>query len=61
MSRHRQVPRPSPEPIPVKPNCIGSLTANAGSNGIIHRDLVIVDGGKEVELVSTDVGLVISR
>jgi hypothetical protein len=44
----------------VKPNCTGSLTADAGSNGIIHRDLVIVDSGKEVELVSTDAGLVIS-
>jgi len=44
----------------VKPNCTGSLTADAGSNGIIHRDLVIVDSGKEVEFVSTDAGLVIS-
>ena len=44
----------------VKPNCTGSLTADAGANGIIHRDLVIVDSGKEVEFVSTDAGLVIS-
>jgi hypothetical protein len=44
----------------VKPNCTGSLTADAGSNVIIHRDLVIVDSGKEVEFVSTDAGLVIS-
>jgi hypothetical protein len=44
----------------VKANCTGSLTADAGSNGIIHRDLVIVDSGKEVEFVSTDAGLVIS-
>ena len=44
----------------VKPNCTGSLTANAGSNGIIHRALVIVDSGKEVEFVSTDAGVVIS-
>jgi hypothetical protein len=44
----------------VKPNCTGSLTADAGSNGIIHRDLVIVDSAKEVEFVSTDAGLVIS-
>jgi hypothetical protein len=27
---------------------------------MIHRDLVIVDSGKEVEFVSTDAGLVIS-
>jgi hypothetical protein len=44
----------------VKPNCTGSLTADAGDSGIIHRDLVIVDGGKEVEFVSTDAGLVIA-
>lgn len=44
----------------VKPDCTGSLTADAGSSGIIHRDLVIVDGGKEVEFVSTDTGLVIA-
>jgi hypothetical protein len=44
----------------VKPNCTGSLTADAGDNGIIHRDLVIVEGGREVEFVSTDAGLVIA-
>jgi hypothetical protein len=44
----------------VKADCTGSLTADAGANGIIHRDLVIVDSGKEVEFVSTDAGLVIS-
>ena len=44
----------------VKPNCTGNLTINAGANGIIHRDLVIVDGGREVEFVSTDPGLVIA-
>lgn len=44
----------------VSPNCTGSLTVDAGSSGIIHRDLVIVDGGNEVEFVSTDPGLVIA-
>ena len=44
----------------VKTNCTGSLTVNAGTSGIIHRDLVIVDDGKEVEFVSTDPGLVIA-
>jgi hypothetical protein len=45
----------------VQPNYTGSsLITDAGSNGIIHRDLVIVDSGKGVEFVSTDVGLVIS-
>jgi hypothetical protein len=43
----------------VKPNCTGSLAVNAGGS-IIHRDLVIVDGGKEVDFVSTDPGLVIA-
>ena len=38
----------------------GGLTADPGGNRIIHRDLVIVDSGKEVELVTTDAGLVIS-
>ena len=44
----------------VKPNCTGNLTVDAGANGIIHRDLVVVDGGREVEFVSTDSGLVIA-
>ena len=44
----------------VRPNCTGKLTADAGGNGIIHRDLVIVDSGKEVEFVSTDPGLAIA-
>ena len=44
----------------VKPSCTGNLTINAGANGIIHRDLVVVDGGREVEFVSTDPGLVIA-
>ena len=44
----------------VNENCTGSLTVDAGSNGIVHRDLVIVDGGKEVEFVSTDPGIVIA-
>ena len=44
----------------VRPNCTGKLTADAGNNGIIHRNLVIVDSGREVEFVSTDAGLVIA-
>jgi hypothetical protein len=44
----------------VKPNCTGRLIADAGDNGIIHRALVIVDGGQEVEFVSTDAGVVIA-
>jgi hypothetical protein len=44
----------------VRPNCTGKLTADAGYNGVIHRDLVIVDSGKEVDFVSTDPGLVIA-
>jgi hypothetical protein len=44
----------------VKAGCTGNLTVNAGVNGIIHRDLVIVDGGKEVEFVDTDPGFVIA-
>ena len=44
----------------VKANCTGKLTADAGANGIIHRDLVIDDSGKEVEFVSTDPGVAIA-
>jgi hypothetical protein len=43
----------------VNANCTGSLTVDAGPSGIVHRDLVIVDAGKEVEFVSTDQGVVI--
>jgi len=44
----------------VNPNCTGSLTVNAGANGTVHRDLVIVDAGNEVEFVSTDPSVVIA-
>ena len=44
----------------VNANCTGNLTVDAGSSGIVHRDLVIVDAGKEVEFVSTDPGVVIA-
>ena len=44
----------------VNANCIGSLTVDAGPSGIVHRDLVIVDAGKEVDFVSTDPGVVIA-
>jgi hypothetical protein len=44
----------------VNGNCTGSLTVDAGASGIVHRDLVIVDAGKEVEFVSTDPGVVIA-
>jgi hypothetical protein len=44
----------------VNANCTGSLTVDAGSNGIVHRDLVIVDAGREVDFVSTDPGVVIA-
>jgi hypothetical protein len=44
----------------VNSNCTGSMTVDAGVNGIIHRDLVLVDGGKEVEFVDTDPGFVIA-
>jgi hypothetical protein len=44
----------------VNANCTGSLTVDAGASGIVHRDLVIVDAGKEVEFVSTDPGVVIA-
>jgi hypothetical protein len=43
----------------VNANCTGNLTVDAGANGIVHRDLVIVDAGREVEFVSTDQGVVI--
>jgi hypothetical protein len=44
----------------VNANCTGSLTVDAGASGIVHRDLVIVDAGKEVDFVSTDPGVVIA-
>jgi hypothetical protein len=44
----------------VKPNCTGSMTVDAGANGLIHRDLVVVDNGSEVDFVSTDAGVVIA-
>jgi hypothetical protein len=44
----------------VNANCTGNLTVDAGASGIVHRDLVIVDAGKEVEFVSTDRGVVIA-
>ncbi len=44
----------------VKADCSGNMTINAGVNGIIHRDLIIVDDGKEVDFVSTDPGLSIA-
>jgi ribosomal protein S8 len=43
----------------VNANCTGNLTVDAGQSGIVHRDLVIVDAGREVEFVSTDQGVVI--
>jgi hypothetical protein len=44
----------------VNANCTGNLTVDAGASGIVHRDLVIVDAGKEVEFVSTDPSVVIA-
>ena len=44
----------------VNSNCTGNMTIDAGVNGIIHRDLVLVDGGKEVDFVDTDPGFVIA-
>ena len=44
----------------VNGNCTGNLTVDAGASGIVHRDLVIVDAGREVEFVSTDPGVVIA-
>jgi hypothetical protein len=44
----------------VNSNCTGNMTVDAGVNGIVHRDLVLVDGGKEVNFVDTDPGFVIA-
>jgi len=44
----------------VNANCTGSYTIDFGSQfGITHRDLVIVDAGREVEFVGTDRDVVI--
>ena len=36
------------------------MTINISGGGSINRSLVIVDGGKDIEFVSTDPGLVIA-
>ena len=40
--------------------CTGTMTLNLSNGGVIHRSLVIVQDGKDVEFVSTDLGLVIA-
>ena len=41
-------------------NCTGNITVDAAVNGIVHRDLVLVDGGKELDFVDPDPGFVIA-
>lgn len=40
--------------------CTGTMTINITGGGVINRSLVIVDGGRDIEFVSTDPGLVIA-
>jgi hypothetical protein len=44
----------------VNSNCTGNITVDAAVNGIVHRDLVLVDGGKEVDFVDPDPGFLIA-
>ena len=44
----------------VNANCTGSMTVETSGGDRVHRNLVIVDDGKEVEFVSTDPGVVIA-
>jgi hypothetical protein len=44
----------------VNSTCTGNITVDAAVNGIVHRDLVLVDGGKEVDFVDPDPGFVIA-
>jgi hypothetical protein len=43
----------------VNANCTRSYAIDAGEFGILHRDLLIVDDGKEVEFVETDAAVVL--
>lgn len=36
------------------------MTVNITGDGVINRSLVIVEGGRDIEFVSTDPGLVIA-
>ena len=40
--------------------CTGTMTLDISGGGVLHRSLVIVQDGKDVEFVSTDPGLVIA-
>jgi hypothetical protein len=40
--------------------CTGTITLNISGGGVLHRSLVIVQGGRDIEFVSTDPGLVIA-
>ena len=42
------------------PTCTGTMTINITGGGVINRSLVIVEGGRDIEFVSTDPGLVIA-
>lgn len=44
----------------VNADCTGSLTAETSDGDTVHRNLIIVDDGKEVEFVSTDPGVVVA-
>lgn len=44
----------------VNANCTGSMTVETSDGDSVHRNLIIVDDGKEVEFVSTDPGVVIA-
>src|SRR5215469_4423770 len=54
-------PNPATGTYTVNPSdCTGTMTINISGGGSINRSLVIVDGGKDIEFVSTDPGLVIA-
>lgn len=44
----------------VNPDCSGSATLNLASGPTAHRDIVIVDDGREVRGISTDSGTVLT-
>ena len=44
----------------VNPDCSGSATLNFASGATAHRDIVIVDDGREVRGISTDSGTVLT-
>lgn len=44
----------------VNADCTGSATINIEGGGELHRDIVVIDNGREVRALSTDPGTVVT-